>query len=111
MKKCLIVAAAFLVLQAPSIHAKSGFSPQAAAILQEGLVQTADSFILPGYQTLATSSASLTDKITSHCKKRRFTRADPSGFQTGLSRLAKGQRHSNGCGHGGKRPAALSALA
>ena len=72
---------AALVLLLPSLgHAESRFDEADAQILQNGLIVTADEFILPAYQAQAAAMAGLTEGLTSYCAGEGCTGHGPRGF-------------------------------
>lgn len=61
------LAALLLCLAPVAGSAESVFTAEEAAVLQQGLIVTADEFILPSYQAQASAGTALTQALTSHC--------------------------------------------
>ena len=51
-------------------EAQSRLDPEAAALLQDGLVVTADEFVLPAYEAQSEAADALADALAAHCEGR-----------------------------------------
>ncbi|MEO0543278.1 MAG: imelysin family protein [Pseudomonadota bacterium] len=62
----LVITSILITLSVPA-HAITVFTAEEAAILQQGLIATADEFILPAYQDQATAAGRMNDALSDYC--------------------------------------------
>ncbi|TCP61641.1 putative lipoprotein [Rhodovulum bhavnagarense] len=66
-RKHLIVAACLSALTAGPLAAESRLDTADAALLQQGLITTADDFVLPGYRDYAEAATEMTEALDAYC--------------------------------------------
>ncbi|TCP39880.1 imelysin family protein [Rhodovulum marinum] len=62
-----IIAVSMATLAAAPLAAESRFDTEDAALLQQGLITTADAFILPGYRDYAEAATEMTEALDAYC--------------------------------------------